>query len=187
MPASAPTFGLPKRLCGTLFGAAATALALGACTVSTPLTIESSGNRAGMRDVSVALAIPDTQEAAIRRDFATALSNALGDQNVTLSDSGELLADFAIANGSASVGVQLKPDPQAGEADQTRWISTPRRPKRFDECDAQVLRGTLVLIGRADGGIVYRGKAAMTECEFSKADIDILAQALVEDFVSTLR
>lgn len=185
MPASFPTLGFPKCLRGTCVAAAA--LVLTACAVSTPLTIDSTIERTGMRDATIALAMPDPAEPSIRRDFALALATALANQNVPVSDAGDLLADFAIANGSAAVGVQLTPDRDAGDTAETRWISAPRTRERFDECDARVLRGTLVLINRADGAMAYRGKAAMTECEFGTADVDALAQALVADFVSTLR
>lgn len=185
MHASSNTLGFPKRLRGACIAAAA--LALTACAVSTPLTVESTVEPTGTRDVAIALSMPDQAEPAIRREFASALSDALANQNVSMSDAGNLLADFAIANGSAAVGVQLTPDREAGDTAETRWISAPRARERFDECDARVLRGTLVLINRMDGAMVYRGKAAMTECEFGTADVDALAQALVADFVSTLR
>lgn len=185
MPANFSTLGFPKRLCGTCI--AGLALALSACAVSTPLTIDSTAERSGTRGSVIALVMPEPSEPTFRREFASALANALAAQNIAVSDDGDLLADFAIASGSAAIGAQLTPNRENSDTAETQWISAPRARKRFDECEAQILRGTLVLINRADGAMVYRGKAAMTECEFGQSDVDALAGALVADFISTLR
>ncbi|MEO0463182.1 MAG: hypothetical protein AAF127_08630 [Pseudomonadota bacterium] len=100
-----------------------------------------------------------------------------------MADDAPLLADYSMALGDAANGV-LRGKGRYTEGKQEQdWITSPRRKRRFDKCEAQRLRGTLVLYDRASGQKVYRGSGEAVECEFGDAEIAALAQQLVDDAI----
>ncbi len=155
------------------------AVPLASCAVTEPLTITSTGGESGLaRGVAVALNMPDDPSSQ-RGRFAEALGEAMAARSVQIADDAPLLADISIARGDASGGVINGPgNPATSEQD---WIATPRRDRRFDKCEAERLRATLVLYDRASGAIAYRGSGTATQCGFADADIAAMAQGLVDD------
>lgn len=151
-----------------------------ACSVSVPLVVDST-SQGIPRSGSVAIALPEDEIETARGRFGASLSRAFTAEAYSIDPSGALIADYAIAISDASDGMLGgEPRPQGIEQDPD-WIAEPRRPRNFDKCDAQRLRGTLVLFDRASSAVVYRGKASRIECEFSDADIAAMATALVRD------
>ncbi len=123
----------------------------------------------------------DDDTASERGRFAKALQDALAARSLTQADDAPLIADFSIARTAAAGGV-AKGKGEAGKGKQAPdWIAAPRPDRRFDKCNAQRLRATLVLYDRASGAIVYRGSGVATECGFTDADLATLAQGLVDD------
>ncbi len=152
---------------------------LASCAVTEPLAITSTGSGNGLaRGSSVVLGAPDDLSSE-RGRFAGALAKAMMARSVRIADDGALLADFSIARADASGGVMNGPGNSA--ASEQDWIASPRRDRRFDKCEAERLRATLVLYDRAGGAIVYRGSGNATQCGFADADITALAQGLVDD------
>ena len=167
--------GRALRLSALPFSAA---MVLSGCSVSSPLSIESSASTSPATMSAVAMQMPEEDAPAVTKTFASALANALASHNFNVGEDGRLLADYAISNGTAELGVQDKAAPGSEPA----WISVPRPSKTFDECDARKLRGTLMMLDSADGSVVYHGRAEMTECDFGEEEIGAVAEALAADF-----
>ncbi len=161
---------------------AALLVPMAGCAVSQPLEITSTGS--GMaRGASVTITAED-DAASERGRFAKALQDALAARSSTQADDAPLIADFSIARTAAAGGV-INGKGEAGQGKQAPdWIAAPRPDRRFDKCNAQRLRATLVLYDRANGAIVYRGSGMATECGFTDADIAALAHGLVDDAVA---
>ena len=128
----------------------------------------------------VALA-PVEDRSGLQRQFATALSEALTGQGLGLSPEARLIADFSVAQSAASAGIVRGEGATGPDAVDEDWLTAPREKRRFDKCEAQRLKATLVLYNRTDGSVAYRGSGEAIECAFDEADLKQFAQALVVD------
>ncbi|WP_337661290.1 hypothetical protein [Erythrobacter sp. Alg231-14] len=164
------------------------AVLVSACAVSLPLTITSAGDETSSRPNQMTIAAPDDDGQTAKARFASALVDAFARRGVTNVESGALIADYALSVGPAEMGVRIAPPDAASENDAEEgdatenWVVVPRQPRRFDQCDAMVLRGTLLVLNPADGTTAYRGQGMATECEFDGSAMQALADALVADF-----
>ena len=120
----------------------------------------------------------------MRGQFASALSAAFAQRGISLQDTATLVADYSVSQRSAELGIQHARDAQDASPGEAQWIDPPREPRRFDRCEAQELRGTLILVDRNSGEAVYRGTGAATECGFGEAAIRSLADGLVADYLA---
>ena len=163
----------------------ATALAglLSACAVSSPLQVTSNGAGAAPRS---GVELPDLAEepAEERRAFANALQRALVAQSVRVAAESPLLAEYSFSIGEATGGTVAGKGDDVTAGAEPDWIAEPRNKHWLDRCDAQRMRGTLVLFSRTDGSIVYHGEASQIACSFSDEDITALSNALVADAFS---
>lgn len=150
-------------------------LALSACAVGAPPSIVASDGSLSERSVQLA---PLEDNRGQRAEFAAAIERALGAHSVQLAHDAPLIAEFAIAERSATAG---EADPEASSNETIVWTSEPRDHEFLDQCDARRLRATLVLIDGRDGSLAYRGVAEATDCEFDSAYLDQMATALVGD------
>ena len=157
------------------------ALPLAACAVSSPLAISSTGEGAA-RGLSVTIEQPESAS-GLRGQFADALSAAFASQSVAVAKDSQLIADFSVSQAPAAAGV-LSGKGDKPEIAPEDWIAQPREKRRFDECEAQRLRATLVLYDRTTSTMVYRGTGSATECDFSEADFAAMADSLVKDALS---
>lgn len=162
--------------------AAILAMMTSACAVTSPLAIDSTGD--GITSAGkVALAVSNDEKSERRARFAGALGEAFADRSIPVAADGGYVADYAISLGEAADGV-VRGEAKAGT--EPDWLATPRSAGRFDKCDAQRMRGTLVLFDRASGEVIYRGSASRIECGFDDGDIDAMADALVADALKAI-
>ena len=150
--------------------------ALSACAVTAPVEITTTSGVLPPSS-SVELAEFPTDE-SLRGRFGAALAEAMAEAAVRVDDGSPVIAEFAIAERSASTGTA---DPEASTPEAIVWSSEPRDSNWLDECEARRLSGTLVLLSRDDGSLLYRGVAEATDCAFDETHFDAMAQALVSD------
>lgn len=155
-----------------------------ACSVSSPLVVRSNVSDGLSPNAQIAIARVEGGGAPLARQFVDALTAALEARSIEISPEGGLIADYAVAAGPAEIGLRETGRALAVPTSAPEWIAAPRPRKRFDECDAQQLRGTLLLIDRSTGQTLYRGQGAATECEFGEDHIRELAEKLVADFLA---
>ncbi len=163
---------------------ASVAFSLSACAVSAPVAVRSTIGETAITASAVDLALPDEDEPAVHREFASALQSAFASHSVSIDPSGRLIADFAVSMGPADLGVQQPQEPEKRLENEGPWISPPRQSRRFDECEAQELRATLLMLDRTNGQIAYRGQGTVVECNFEASHFSDLAEGLVGDFVA---
>ncbi|MEO1731377.1 MAG: hypothetical protein AAFR64_11630 [Pseudomonadota bacterium] len=163
--------------------AAACAVLLSACSVSSPLAVSSSRPEASAgltAGAAIALETADNPS-SLRGRFAAALSQEFADNAITLDPDAALLADFSIAQSDASGGI-LRGEGKAVENEEEQdWAAAPREDRTFDECEAQRLRASFVIYSRAQGTVTYRGTVEAIECRFDDATLAEFAASLVKD------
>lgn len=163
---------------------AGVSLSLAACAVSAPVAVRSTTGETAITARAVDLALPSESDPAANRQFASALQSAFAAHSVSVDPAGALIADFAVSMGPADIGVQQPQDPAKRLESEGLWISPPRQSRRFDECEAQELRATLLMLDRATGNVAYRGQGTVVECAFDTSHFSDLAEGLVQDFVA---
>jgi hypothetical protein len=180
-------FGKFLQAGSVLAQAGACAFLLSACAVSSPLAVQSTRADIAAQNMQIAIALPDDGEQTLKARFAAALMGSVSSSRLAISPDGQLVADYAISTGSAEVGVLSSQGGQSSEngQDEPVWIAPPRAPKRFDECEAMVLRGSLLLIDRNTGIAVYRGTGTMTDCDFDDDDLREMADGLIADYAAS--
>jgi len=164
-------------------------LALGACSVAGPLAVRSTVGDVAASSVpgnaaQISVALDQVEGDTLNAQFGRSLHGAMSNHGIAMATDGELIADFALSKGSAAIGVQEPQDQSERLENPPVWISPPRQTRRFDQCEAQELRGTLLLIDRASGAVAYRGKGTLVDCDFDDAAIGALANGLVADFIA---
>lgn len=138
-----------------------------------------------MARAAIAIALPEGDAPQLKTRFADALIAAMSGSGVARSENGGLIADYSVSIRSAELGVQASSGQSGSDGvNAPDWISQPRPPKRFDQCEAQVLRGSLLLLDRATGAAAYRGTGTITDCEFGEEALRALADGLVADYLS---
>ena len=165
---------------------------LSACAVSSPLAVQSTRADVTAQNMQIVIALPDDGDQTIKARFAAALIGSLSSRGMATSPDGQLVADYAVSTGSAEVGVlssrggqsSQSGEPSENGQDEPVWIAPPRPAKRFDECEAMVLRGSLLLIDRNTGIAVYRGTGTMTDCDFGDEDLRAMADGLIADYAA---
>ncbi len=158
-------------------------LVLTACSVSAPLAVRSTTGLAPAQPAQIALSLPDEGGETLKGQFADALQQSLSGRGIAAPEAA-LIADYAISMGPAEIGVQQPQDEAEPLERDPDWIAPPRPARRFDECKAQELRGTLLVLDRSSGAVTYRGQGTVVECEFGDAEIAELADGLVADYLS---
>lgn len=164
-----------------LFGATA----LGACSVSEPLEVRSATNASDPQRSAITFAIAEEEAGTLRGRFALALIDAFAARGVAAQSEARLVADYSVSEGSAEIGIRRRSDPDSVLEEGEGWIDPPRNSRRFDRCKARELRGTLVLVDRQTGALVYRGTGTATECEFDDAALRALADGLVAESLAS--
>lgn len=154
----------------------ALAAPLAACVVTTPVDITSTSGR--LQPGNTIFLAPFEADGSQREVLGNALRSAFANSGLNEASDGTLVAEFAIAERSASLG---EADPDASSEEEIVWTSANRRGRLLDACDARNLRATLVLLNRADGTLAYRGVAESVDCEFGASQIGEMADALVAD------
>ncbi|WP_299195955.1 hypothetical protein [uncultured Erythrobacter sp.] len=166
-----------------LAGLALSASALGGCSVSEPLQLRSTTSASDAARDAIVFAVADEEAGTLRGRFAGALLDAFTFRGVTPQPEARLVADFSVSKGPAEIGIQRPPAPATTLETGPDWIEPPRNSRRFDRCKAQELRGTLMLVDRQSGALVYRGTGTATECEFGEDELRALADGLVAEYL----
>ncbi|BDI59887.1 hypothetical protein [Qipengyuania nanhaisediminis] len=154
---------------------------LPACSVIEPFAINAKRADNAPAPARVALALPGEDEPEQRRAFAAALVAAFADADIAADPAARLVADYGIAQGPASAGIERAEPARTGETRD--WIDPPRKGRRFDECKAQQLRASLMLVDRSTGEMVYRGTGSATQCDFDASHYATIARGLVADYL----
>ncbi|KLI62811.1 hypothetical protein [Aurantiacibacter marinus] len=110
--------------------------------------------------------------------FGQILAEKLPGHSILLTDTAPVIAEFAISARDAGGGLA---DPAASTGDTVAWESRPRNRGRFDNCEAQRLRATLLLVSRVDGSVVYRGVGESETCAAGGQEMADLADILISD------
>lgn len=113
--------------------------------------------------------------------FAESLAEAFAARGHAVSGTAPVTAVFGFtqrirAIGTADGSPSASDDAQAGVV----WISAPVSKRAFQACEGERIRATLALYSREDKALIYRGTAESDGCDFTKAEVDALAKALVE-------
>ena len=171
-------------------GAVGLTLAWSACAVSSPIALTSTGEGLPTRApvtlapvtlASVTLAPADSPTNSLNARFASAVEQAMADSAIAIAADARFIADLSVGQMPASAGIVQGEGAGNGGNEETDWLVRPREKRRFDKCDAQVLRATLVIYDRTTGSVAYRGSGQATECDFADADLAQMARALVAD------
>lgn len=158
---------------------------LGACSVSSPLQVRSTGS-GSVAPTSIALMISDDEAGKTRAQYGAALQSAFADRQIGIDPAAPVIAEYAFSIGDATDGLLVGKPKKTDTGQQPDWEATPRKKGRFDKCDAKRMRGTLVLFDRTSGNIIYRGEADQIECDFSEIQVKTAAEKLVADAVNAL-
>lgn len=111
--------------------------------------------------------------------FAGALAGAFAENGHAVTEAAPVTAVFAFTRRSRSIGAaEERPAADGGEP-AIAWISSPARKRALQACKGERLRATLALYSRPANGLVYRATGEVDGCDFTEADLDALAKALV--------
>lgn len=157
-------------------------LALGlvtGCAIDKELRLDRQGpGLAPGAAVAIRTEPPESEPSA---RFAAALARAFAARGHAVSGTAPVTAVFGFtqrprAIGTADGSPSGRDDAQAAVA----WISAPASKRTFQACEGERIRATLALFSREDRTLIYRGTAESDGCDFTTADVDALAKALVE-------
>lgn len=156
------------------------AMALSACSVTEPPVLRSTGQMAG-NGAGITLADAGGRggrhavlRAALEREFAL--------YGIRMEPGRTVQGDYALAIAPARNGLaEAGGDGAPAAADGPDWRAEPRRRRFLENCEAQRVRATLLLLNATDGGVTYRGEAEQVVCDVTDATIDDLAVALARD------
>lgn len=151
---------------------------LAGCAISKDLRLDRQGpGLPAMASVSIGTHPADNEQAA---RFAASLAGAFAERGHAVSDEARVTALFGFTRRERSIGTaDGSPVGDAGKS-ETDWISAPARKRSFQSCKGERLRATLALYSRDEKTLIYRGVAEVDGCDFTNADIDGLALALVK-------
>lgn len=160
--------------------AAATILAvplLAGCAINTDLRLDTKGpGLPANAAVSIQTAPADNDQAA---RFATALADAFAARDHAVTDAAPVTAVFGFSLRDRATGTAQVSPAGEGRPPEVKWISAPARKRAFQACQGERLRATLALYSRDEKTLIYRGTGEIDGCGVTNAEIDALAQALV--------
>ena len=149
---------------------------LAGCAISKDLKLDVQGE--GLpANTAVSIRTPPAGNALATR-FAGALAGAFAERGHAVTEAAPVTAVFAFTRRNRSVGAAEERPVAEGSAPAIKWISAPARKRAF-QCKGERLRATLALYSRPANGLVYRATGEIDGCQFTDADIDALARALV--------
>jgi hypothetical protein len=166
-----------RRSTLAIAGAMAAPLLAG-CAISKDLKLDVQGEGLPANTAVSIRTTPADNELATR--FAGALAGAFAEKGHALTEAAPVTAVFAFTRRNRRIGAAEEGPAAEGNAPAIKWISAPARRRAFQACKGERLRATLALYSRTANALVYRATGEIDGCEFSNADIDALAKALVE-------
>lgn len=149
------------------------------CAIDKELRLDRQGpGLAPGAAVAILRAPPESDQSA---RFAAALAQAFAARGHAVSDTAPVTAVFGLARRPRAIGTaDGSPSVSVGAQGDVVWISAPAEKRAFQACAGERVRATLALYGREDKALIYRATAERDGCDFTKADVDALATALVE-------
>ncbi|WP_144039821.1 hypothetical protein [Novosphingobium sp. TH158] len=149
-------------------------LALGACSVSTPVRVTQPLAASLPQVVTVD---PGKNPPAAMSAFATAFSRELESRGTRVAAGQGFQLTLALSAQDSSAG--LTQDAQ-GDAKSVAWRSAPRRGSLFDGCRPQRLRATVIGSQGLNAEPALHAEAELDTCKDRTAELNRLAIALAE-------
>ena len=151
--------------------------ALAGCAIGKDLRLDVAG--AGLPANTPVSIRTEPSDNALARQFAGALGEAFAAKGHEVTGAAPVTAVFAFTRRSRSIGAAEERPAGEGRDPAVEWISPPARKRALQACKGDRLRATLALYSQPANGLVYRATGEMDGCDFTKADVDALAKALV--------
>lgn len=154
-------------------------LLLSACAISTPATI-TSAQGSPQRITSVQLLTEsgdDGPKAGLRTRFHDELSRQLASRGVTLGSGADFVADFAVSERSAQLGLQSVPQSEGAAAQP---IEPGLKGRWYHKCKPNRVSASLVVYARANGAVEAKSSGEFLACPGDLAQLDDLAKILVD-------
>ncbi len=148
-------------------------LAMTGCT--TAITTRVSGNGAGLAPPArLAIAPADEDAPLVDGETQSILGAALSKRGYMVSDEGDYILDFSLADRPAAMGASIG---QSGPS-----LSAVKTKKPLQSCKDRTHRLTILIADRKSGQTVYQGGAEEHHCKGSLADSRAaMVNALVAD------
>jgi hypothetical protein len=151
---------------------------LAGCGIDKNLRLDRQGP--GLAPGAAVAIQPATPESETSARFAAALAEAFAARGHAVASTAPVTALFGFTRRPRAIGTaDGSPAGSDGAQADVVWISAPASKRAFQACDGERIRATLALYSREDKALIYRGTAESDGCDFTKADVDALAKALV--------
>ncbi len=112
--------------------------------------------------------------------FAAALVNAFDRSGHAVEEAAPIAAVFGFSLRNRATGAAQVSPAEEGRPPTVNWMSSPAHKRAFQVCEGARLRVTLALYSRVEKALIYRGTGEIDGCDFTQAEIDALARALVK-------
>ena len=158
-------------------------LSLSSCAVRSDLVLESTGT-ATIADKAFAYTPAESaDDGAIGSKFSRKIVAALEDKSFAQRADAPVILEVGISVRDADTGItDAKGAAVSGQVD---WQSDPRKKRLLDGCRVSRVRGTMLMVDLASGGVLYRGSGDFDTCDVADGQIDDLARALVADAIGS--
>lgn len=160
----------------------ASGLAASGCTVN-PAPVITGAQSLDQPIETIQLAYPqaDQPEAPLRARFARELADALTKRGAAITADGQLFAEFAISAQPSEI-VLSEPATQEKPGRQASQLS--RKPRWWDKCKVQKIRGSLALFDHNSGALSAKSEGEYFACTGDMSGVAELAALLVENALS---
>lgn len=153
-------------------------LALSACAIATPATITSTSAPA-LAVVSVEILIEDN-EVELRSQFANSLRTSLNARGIATKSGADTIADFAVSERSADVGLQ----PITDSADSSAPLEPAFKSRWYHKCKPNRVNASLVLYARETGETIAKSSGEFLACPGDHSRLSDLARLLVDEAIA---
>ncbi len=154
---------------------------LAGCSVQSPPVLRTSAGTAPSSITQIHVIEPDADQTQ-RGQFYAAVTQELQRRGVEQSETASLVADLAISVTPGPVGVFAS---EAGKTDkEPDQLTTTRKSRWYDACEAVRVEASLVAYNRADGALQKTSKAEGFMCENGKPPFGDLARLLADDLLA---
>jgi hypothetical protein len=154
---------------------------LTSCAINKDLRLDRQGPGLPANAAVAIQTVPaDTRHAT---QFAAALAEAFVGNGHAVDDAAPVTAVFGFSLRNRATGTAQVNTAGEGRPPEVNWVSAPARKRAFQACEGERLRATLALYSRVEKTLIYRATGEIDGCDFTQADIDALATALVKGAV----
>jgi len=147
---------------------------LSACAVSTPASITST--KASPQAITNIELLSENRNAGLRAQFFDDLTNTLQSRGVSIQTGAPHVADFAVSQRQAGVGLQsISQDSDAAEP-----IEPPFKQRWYHKCKPNRVSASLVIYARSNGAVQAKASGEFLACPGDMSQLEDLAQVLVD-------